>query len=572
MKRKIMPDYLLHFMPKWMFIVILMIGMLLCLNGCSSKKEDTINQSEAPDTLINSNTSETITHPSASQSTSEENSEENSEEAVESDTEPVKKPAGEEISKEYGDFVEIKNLVISSEDEKHAVITLAGPHSSPEWKAALGWYGYTQRTEMPTLEMAEKGFPDGFKGTLDKSIFYYLYFLQHEPRLAKDMEYFADKSALKLHTDFYYDDIYSSRISEYPEMKPYVDELIDDEYLYFSYMYEDGTFAVNNSWYTQFFYNVEGKFHDITLEVGNISDYQEYFYQTAEGIDVTISIGPERTFLFAKLDGAFFALHTQWCRRVDEDIDAAARDMMLYIDRIHFDKISSMAVPEPEESTDTADFSAGDKAARECYALVLKNLLYNGVLPSGEDGYRSNMGLTSTTEFALADVDFDGREELVLTCDGSDYAAFTGYVLDYNPHLQQIHIQQSGYHTKQFLENGVIKAMWSHNQTAGEMWPFTIFEYDPVSDTYEQVGQVYATDKSILDANKAPEKYPSEIDVSNTGTVYHILSPALTEVAVLDKKDFDAWIEDHQADAEERELTYWPLTQENIHALLAFSK
>lgn len=63
---------------------------------------------------------------------------------------------------------------------------------------------------------------------------------------------------------------------------------------------------------------------------------------------------------------------------------------------------------------------------REAYADVLRNLLYNGSLP---DGGEAELPITEYTQFAISDVDGDGKEELVLLYDPGVVAGEVGYII-----------------------------------------------------------------------------------------------------------------------------------------------
>ncbi len=128
---------------------------------------------------------------------------------------------------------------------------------------------------------------------------------------------------------------------------------------------------------------------------------------------------------------------------------------------------------------------------REAYAEILRNLLVNGSLP---DGGEAELPITEYTQFAISDVDGDGKEELVLLYDPGVVAGEVGYIIGYD---KDTYIQLEEFPAFVFLENGNIRALCSHNQSYGEMWPYSLYQYLPEKDSYEKAGFVSAEDKKL---------------------------------------------------------------------------
>ena len=110
-----------------------------------------------------------------------------------------------------------------------------------------------------------------------------------------------------------------------------------------------------------------------------------------------------------------------------------------------------------------------DTDTRKAYAVTLRNLLYSGILPDGSQTKDLRGGAYS--QFAVGDVDGDGKEELVLLYDSGVMASSVGYIIGHDAETGNIYIQLEEFPFFAFLENGNLKALSSHNQTYGEMWP-----------------------------------------------------------------------------------------------------
>ncbi len=221
--------------------------------------------------------------------------------------------------------------------------------------------------------------------------------------------------------------------------------------------------------------------------------------------------------------------------------------------------LPSAAVPDPE--------------TRAAYVRVLENLLNNSILPDNSDGTGIFSDMADNT-FAVADVDRDGREELVLLTRPDIYAGYRGWVLDY--YNNALVIQHSGFPSFTFYSNGAFTEDDSHAQGSwtSQFWPHSIYRYLPSSDSYELVGHVGAWEKVISDIN--PESlppFPTEKDVSGAGILYYIhpissyeylnTSDSRVNMAV-DQSVYLEWLEPILGDARPLELDYLPLTEENI--------
>ncbi|MCI9309704.1 MAG: hypothetical protein HFF51_01135 [Lawsonibacter sp.] len=224
--------------------------------------------------------------------------------------------------------------------------------------------------------------------------------------------------------------------------------------------------------------------------------------------------------------------------------------------------LPSAAVPDPE--------------TRAAYVRVLENLLNNSILPDNSDGTGIFSDMADNT-FAVADVDGDGREELVLLTRPNIYAGYRGYILEcYNNTLV---IQHSGFPSFTFYSNGAFTEDDSHAQGSwtSQFWPHNIYRYLSGSDSYELAGHVDAWEKVISDIN--PESlppFPTEKDKSGAGILYYIhpissyeylnTSDSRVNMAV-DQSVYLEWLEPILGDAKPVELEYLPLTEENINRL-----
>lgn len=205
-----------------------------------------------------------------------------------------------------------------------------------------------------------------------------------------------------------------------------------------------------------------------------------------------------------------------------------------------------------------------DDATRAAFAAVLRDLLDSGRLPDGRQ-LSSGESHGNGNSFAVADVDGDGEEELILYYVTSAMAGMCGYVIGYDEESGQIRIQMADFPSMEFYGSGAVKVLLSHNQSLGEMWPYTIYTYLPETDSYRQGDTVMAWDKRYHAEGYGGEPFPDEADRSGTGTVYYV--GGWYDGEPMDLADYLAWEQEALEGSEQMILRFFSLTAENIAAL-----
>jgi hypothetical protein len=270
-------------------------------------------------------------------------------------------------------------------------------------------------------------------------------------------------------------------------------------------------FADIGAWDFELLRTVRGTFHDSMLDIGDVSEYQETLNETACGVPVTLALGKNKALILADLEDSFVTVYIPF----GSDSGIKQSNLETLADSINFAALTPAIKPQISE---TAESVEPDMDARKIYAATLRNLLYSNILP---DGNRTELPVDENSQFAVADVDADGKEELILLYDPGVVADAVGYIIGYDAEAENIYIQLEEFPYFAFLQNGNLKALSSHNQTGGEMWPYTLYQYLPESDSYELTGYVSSED----------------------------------DLARMEAK---------QGDAAELEIAYLPLSEENI--------
>ncbi len=215
---------------------------------------------------------------------------------------------------------------------------------------------------------------------------------------------------------------------------------------------------------------------------------------------------------------------------------------------------------EPDEPIDNLD------DMYHAYSTALENLIRNNILP-GNTNSEEQLGDMSENMFAVHDVDNDGKEELILMYSTTITAGMAGYVFGYENETEALQTQLHEYPALTFYNNGIVKALWSHNQgLAGDnFWPYSLYQYVPDSDNYVLLGMVDAWDKNYAETGYQNNPFPSDIDKSGMGIVYYIMEDGqYDDTHPVDATEYNEWVNSQIKDAAEIEIQYMNLTEENI--------
>ncbi|MBQ8298983.1 MAG: DUF4825 domain-containing protein [Clostridia bacterium] len=205
------------------------------------------------------------------------------------------------------------------------------------------------------------------------------------------------------------------------------------------------------------------------------------------------------------------------------------------------------------------------------YIDAIKSLYYNCKLPDGtelEDPKYVDDYNMSENQFAICDVDMDGKEELLIALTHYPMAAMRTIIYDYDSNTNKFREQFTGFNWMNFYNNGSLEVMWSHNQgSAGDsLWPYTLYKYNKELDSYDAIAEVDAWDKSFSEKSYIAETFPTEVDKDNDGVLYYIIPGGNYERAqIVDSKEYNEWKEQYIIDEIfEIIVPYMNLTEENI--------
>ncbi len=210
-----------------------------------------------------------------------------------------------------------------------------------------------------------------------------------------------------------------------------------------------------------------------------------------------------------------------------------------------------------------------DPIRMEAYRNALRKMIADKKLIDDEELFEDEFFKISNNKFAVCDVDFDGKEELLVSIGSAPTAGMVAVLYDYNEASGEVVKEFSSYVDVTFYDNGILKVSASHNQgLAGDsLWPYTLYKYNKQTDTYDLIAYVDAWDKNISGKNSDGESFPEEVDTDNVGVVYYIMENGydLQSATSISKSDYEAWVKSYLNGAKEITLAYYDLTEEYIN-------
>lgn len=190
--------------------------------------------------------------------------------------------------------------------------------------------------------------------------------------------------------------------------------------------------------------------------------------------------------------------------------------------------------------------------------LYLPGLTYMDKISLWEPGTIEN------ETFAVADVDGDGEEELLVGISNTYIAGMCKVVYGYDQEKDDVRQEACTWFSAIFYP-GMIRVDASHNHGhAGDViWPYTIMTYDREKDVYQDAYYVDAWSRELAEYDSLLERdYPQEIDTENDGFVYLITENG--ETKILNRRDFEKWESDFFAGKEPIAIDWQKMTATNI--------
>lgn len=225
----------------------------------------------------------------------------------------------------------------------------------------------------------------------------------------------------------------------------------------------------------------------------------------------------------------------------------------------------------------------------------------NVMLPDGTVLYGQGLRLFDNYDwydtFCIADIDSDGREELLFTYDPAVTASTVTVIFDTDG--GRIRVQGRVWPDSAYYTNGVILEAASHNQSYGDtIWPYSVLVYDDSTDSYQVAGSAASMEKPVGEwerlyyVGREYIPFPEELDLDGDGVLYILSEPepesesdpentdmdaasASAQVyddgtwpsRIVERDEYDAWIGGYLQEAAKIELEWKNFTPENVNAI-----
>lgn len=187
---------------------------------------------------------------------------------------------------------------VSYDDRLVDMISMQGYADTPENQACAEWNQfYWQYTDSHTFD----------NSIYDEGGRYSIYSV-YDDAMAEKLDEIVEKYGLELHR----------AMVDVPGREAWLERfgpsfLAEGNVGYFGYAYDDGTCAFDGDLELdgygtveyQFHYARKGYFDTVSLNVGDLTGYQDWDYQTRQGTAVKLALGSNRSFVWADLEEGF---------------------------------------------------------------------------------------------------------------------------------------------------------------------------------------------------------------------------------------------------------------------------
>lgn len=155
---------------------------------------------------------------------------------------------------------------------------------------------------------------------------------------------------------------------------------------------------------------------------------------------------------------------------------------------------------------------------KEAYIEALNNIHDYAMLPDESTFYCDN-GEMERNEFAIMDINNDGKDELLFRSTKTFIANMAVYVFGYDENAESIYQMSKFYVTAKIYDNNYVKDLYSHPLNEMDFWPYRLYRYDEINHIYVEVGVV---ETSSIERNNYADYFngAEEIDIN-----YNYLTP-----------------------------------------------
>lgn len=236
--------------------------------------------------------------------------------------------------------------------------------------------------------------------------------------------------------------------------------------------------------------------------------------------------------------------------------------------------VTEVIKSETERGTDEAsqgDTEEDKAAARKAFKAVMNGINEQHTLPDGHPLDWNEFSDMTKNEFAIYDVDQDGKEELLIIYNNASMAGMLEIVYAYDSTTDSVRQQILDFPGFTYYQNGILEAPLSHRTdtpSGDSFWPYSLYQYDSKDDTYHNIAMVDSWDKSVSETSFSGAAFPEERDLDQDGVIYYIVKEGEYEYKdPVDRDEYDKWLAGYIQNSAVLDIPYVNITQENIEGI-----
>ena len=200
---------------------------------------------------------------------------------------------------------------------------------------------------------------------------------------------------------------------------------------------------------------------------------------------------------------------------------------------------------------------------KAAFISALEGICRNQVFPDGSEFQYDVATNGEGNQFAIYDIDFDGKEELIIQYTTTYTAGMVEVIYDYDSKTKLLKEELRSFPSLTYYNNGIVSADWSHNQGLaglGDFWPYTLYQYKQESDTYIEIASVDAWNKEQANEDYEGNPFPDELDIDGDGFIYFVTAEGTyAQNTVVDGEEYERWRSSLLGNAKKIEVPYQTL-------------
>lgn len=193
---------------------------------------------------------------------------------------------------------------------------------------------------------------------------------------------------------------------------------------------------------------------------------------------------------------------------------------------------------EAQQVKDEEVFYTLDVERYEAYYEALEEICEHEIWLDGTPVFEfgNDYGHISENYYAIFDIDMDGKEELLVEITTAPTAGWCTKVFGYDVKTDEVFEKNQFYPNFWVYDNGALILNASHNQSQGELWPYTLCIPGKELGDYKEIGYVTSVEKEYCYG-----EYPEADDADKDGIIYYVTDAKTNEQKPYTTNEYQEW-------------------------------